>query len=102
MPGYLCPVSSDEEHYIALASRRSAKKKLSRYFGVKGRTPPAKSQFYVSFNYQGVRHYIGSFIDEKEAALAYNKAALEIVGPHAILNYFPDETDFLAATALSS
>jgi len=35
---------------------------------------------------RGVVLCLGTFSDVKEAALAYNKAALEHYGPHAALN----------------
>jgi len=37
-------------------------------------------------NVAGRRQYLGLFVDEEEAALAYNAAALEAYGDYAWLN----------------
>jgi hypothetical protein len=40
----------------------------------------------AALGYRGARHYLGTFSTEREAALAYNEAALRIIGDHAVIN----------------
>ena len=39
------------------------------------------------------QYYLGSFATELEAAKAYNKAALAIIGSYAIINQLPEESN---------
>lgn len=43
--------------------------------------------------HKGKRYYLGSFATELEAAKAYNKAALAIIGSYAIINQLPEESN---------
>jgi hypothetical protein len=74
----------DKDYYLSMANRPQRKDKFSQYRGV------AKSNgnylYRVQLKYKGVLHNCGSFNDEIEAALAYNRRALQIIGPHAVLN----------------
>lgn len=47
------------------------------------------NKFQTSINYQKIRYYIGLFDTLEEAALAYNKKALELFGMEAKLNKLP-------------
>ena len=40
-----------------------------------------------------MRHFLGNFADELEAARAYNEAALRIIGDFALLNDVPPSPD---------
>lgn len=79
---------SDKDYYLAMARRPQPKNKYSKYRGV---TVGTKKQPYRAvLVYQAVRHYLGNFNTELEAAKAYNEAALRIIGPHAVLNDLSD------------
>lgn len=56
----------------------------SRYKGVHWREDKQKFQAYITVNRK--RQYLGHFNSEEEAALAYNKAALEKFGEFALIN----------------
>jgi hypothetical protein len=43
-------------------------------------------RWVVRVCHEGVIHWVGTFKDEKDAALAYNKKALELHGEFAKLN----------------
>ena len=40
--------------------------------------------------YRGGRYYLGNYATEREAALAYNRAALRLIGEHAVINEVPE------------
>lgn len=78
------PGDAELEHYYALALRPKRA----------GASSPYKGVMYIQ-NVQGWRAqirtprkrlYIGTFETEEAAALAYNKAAREIIGEHAVIN----------------
>jgi hypothetical protein len=48
------------------------------------------SRWHVTISFQGVRIWLGSFLDEIEAARAYDAKAVELFGEFALLN-LPDE-----------
>lgn len=84
MPKYLTRKLSDKDFYLSQAKRPPRPGKYSQYRGV---SRGSKNYPYRTvFMYKGRRYYLGSFETEVEAALAYNKAALAIIGPHAIIN----------------
>jgi hypothetical protein len=67
--------------------RRKIKINTSGYKGVHFHVRNNKYQAYIRLNYK--RKHLGYFACSIEAAVAYDKAALELHGKHAILN-FPD------------
>jgi hypothetical protein len=87
--GYYYKNVDEKEHYIKLASRPSARKKFSKYRGVTKNNNP-KKPYRASLNYQGRRWFIGVFENEIDAAKAWNKLALVIIGDHALINKFDD------------
>ncbi len=62
--------------------RKTTKKTSSRYKGVSGRE--GRWLAYITVNDK--RRYLGIFVDEHEAALAYNVAALGAFAEFAFLN----------------
>ena len=56
----------------------------SKYKGVCRSSPNSKWTARIQFNYKGI--YLGYFEKEEDAALAYNKKAIELFGEHARLN----------------
>lgn len=83
--GYLISQTmTDEQCYLAMARRPKRKGAFSQYRGVVKST--SKLPYRVQLTHQGRRFYIGVYETEIEAAKAYNKAALAVIGPHAILN----------------
>jgi hypothetical protein len=76
-------------YYLALSNRPRPAKFASRFKGV------SKNGDCVSWRVQvykrGKKILVGVFSNEIEAALAYNKAALSIIGPHAVLNVITEE-----------
>ena len=62
----------------------NAFKKHGQYKGVFYR--PKKKAWVSEISCRGKRFYLGFFRDEKKAALAYNKKALELFGEFALLN----------------
>lgn len=75
---------TEKEYYLSLAKRKQNPGRISKYRGVtKGsKNLPFRSQL----SYKGKRYYLGAFETEVEAAKAYNRAALAIIGPHAVIN----------------
>lgn len=61
----------------------------SKFKGVTLVKRTGKWQAQITCNYKD--YYLGSFMTETDAALAYNKKALELFGEHAKLNIIPKE-----------
>jgi hypothetical protein len=75
---------------------RRKKGHTSRFRGVsRVRIRSLSKPWSVMFRHQGKMRFIGYFTTEEEAARAYDKAALELIGPTAILN-FPREEEAIA------
>jgi len=84
---YLNKRKTEAEIYQKLAKRPPNKNKTSKYRGVGKNSNPNKP-FRATLNYQGKKYYFGAFETEIEAAIAYNEAAVKIIGAHAVLNTF--------------
>ena len=56
----------------------------SKYKGVCFYKPSNKYRARIMIN--GVTKYLGYFRNEKDAAIAYNKAAIDFFGEHAFIN----------------
>lgn len=81
--GYYAKIP-DKDYYLALANRPQNRGTVSQYRGVTRGS--GKIPFRSQITYQGKRYYLGVYPTEVEAARAYNRAALAIIGPHAVLN----------------
>jgi hypothetical protein len=90
MPGYFRRKMTDEAYYLSMANRPLPKNKFSKYRGVNKNNNPAKP-YRVCFKHKGINYYVGAYVNEEDAAKAYNKAALKIIGAHAVLNEIPHE-----------
>jgi len=87
--GYYFRNVDEKEHYIKLSSRPRNKPQFSKYKGVSKNNDP-KKPYRAALTFQGRRWYIGAFVDEIEAAKAWNKTALAVIGEHALINTFDD------------
>jgi len=86
---YLTRKMSDKDFYLSQASRPRPANAFSKYRGVsKGN----KSMYRAVLTYKGRRYYLGNYEDELDAARAYNKAALAIIGDYALINELPEES----------
>ncbi len=87
---YLTRKMSDKDFYLSQASRPRAVNAYSQYRGVsKGN----KGMYRAVLTYKGKRYYLGNYEDELDAARAYNKAALAIIGDYALVNELPEESN---------
>jgi hypothetical protein len=85
---YLTRKMSDKDFYLSQASRPRPANAFSQYRGVsKGN----KGMYRAMLTYKGRRYYLGNHEREEDAARAYNKAALAIIGEHALINQLPEE-----------
>ena len=83
MVSYLTRKMSDKDFYLSQASRPRPATAYSQYRGVsKGN----KGLYRAMLTYKGRRYYLGTHESEADAARAYNKAALAIIGDHALIN----------------
>lgn len=92
MASYLFSNRSDREVYLSLANRPRKQNAASQYRGVSKTTNPNRP-FRAALKHKGQHHYLGTYKTEREAAEAYNKAALSIVGEYAVINDLSDATD---------
>lgn len=92
MASYLSNKRSDREIYLSLANRPRKHNATSQYRGVSKTTNPNRP-FRAALKHKGQHHYLGSYETEREAAEAYNKAALRIVGEYAVLNDLSEAAD---------
>lgn len=81
---------NDKDYYLSQAGRPLPKSKFSQYRGVQKNSNP-KKPYRAAFRYKGMQYTIGAFETEIEAARAYNKAALAVIGDYAILNELLDD-----------
>ncbi|MGB7583176.1 MAG: AP2/ERF family transcription factor [Sedimentisphaerales bacterium] len=70
-------------------NRRKTKNTSSQYKGVC--LCPEKTHWYANIKHKGKKIWLGSFTSEIEAALAYDKAALEYHREFARLNFPQDK-----------
>lgn len=81
---------NDKDFYLSQANRPLPPNKFSKYRGVQKNTNP-KKPYRAAFRYKGKQYLLGAFENELDAARAYNKAALAIIGDYALLNALPDD-----------
>lgn len=90
MGSYYTTQKTDQEFYRAHALRPLPKNKFSKYRGVQ-KSNNKERPYRVAFCYKGVRHYLGNYADEIEAAKVYNSVVLRIIGEGAILNVIDEQ-----------
>ena len=90
MVSYLTRKMTDKEFYLSQASRPRPATAYSQYRGV---SRGNKDMYRAMLTYKGKRYYLGNHVNEIDAARAYNKAALAIIGDHALINELPDEVN---------
>ena len=83
--GYFNRTTSEEAYYLSLANRPKRAGAASVYRGVSRSTNP-RLPWRAALGYRGRRYYLGVYASEREAAEAYNRAALRIIGAHAVIN----------------
>lgn len=83
--GYYSKKKTDVEVYLANARRPTKPDKFSKYRGVHKSNNP-KKPFRAGICFKGKRYVIGVYESELEAAQAYNKFALNLIGPRALIN----------------
>lgn len=85
---------SKAERWLMLSSRRPATGKSSRFHGV-ARNGSSEKPWRAMLRFDGRNYFGGAFRTEEEAALAWNRLALSIIGPIAEprLNRVPDSTN---------
>jgi hypothetical protein len=83
--GYFNCTTSTDAYYLSMANRPRPAAASSPYRGV-SRTNSERLPWRAALGYRGMRHYLGTYATEREAALAYNRAALAIIGDHAVIN----------------
>ena len=89
MGSYLTKKMSEKEKYLSLANRPPKTNSSSPFRGVSRSTRP-KDKWRAGLTYKGRRYYLGVHDTEIEAAKAYNRAALAIIGDHAVINEIPE------------
>lgn len=87
--GYYGPDIDDVQLYLNLASRPTPKNKFSKFRGVH-KSNKIDKPYRAALCYKGRRYIAGNFACEIEAAKAYNKIALAVIGERALLNEFND------------
>lgn len=87
MVSYLTRNMSDKDFYLSQASRPRPATAYSKYRGV---SRGNKGMYRANLTYKGRRYYLGNHASELDAARAYNKAALSIIGDHALINELPE------------
>lgn len=83
--GYFHSTMSTEDYYLTQANRPKRAGAASTYRGVSRSTSP-NLPWRAALGYRGRRYYLGTYATEREAALAYNRAALRLIGDHAVIN----------------
>jgi hypothetical protein len=89
MASYYRKLLSDKDYYLSQANRPPRPNKFSIYRGV-SKNRSDKEPYRATLSYKGKRYYLGTFATEIEAARAYNKAALAIIGDYAVINQLPE------------
>jgi hypothetical protein len=87
--GYFNCTTTREAYYLSLANRPRPATASSPYRGVSRSTNP-KLPWRAALGYRGRRYYLGMYATELEAAQAYNRAALSVIGDHAVINVLPE------------
>ena len=87
--GYFNCTTTKEAYYLAMANRPRPVGASSAYRGVSRSTNP-RLPWRASLGYRGARYYLGNYATEREAALAYNRAALSVIGDYAVINEVPE------------
>jgi hypothetical protein len=75
---------SQEQAYLAYANRPRRPGASSPFRGVSYRS--RTGQWIAQLYWRGRRYFLGAYQDEREAAEVYNKHALQIIGPFAVVN----------------
>jgi hypothetical protein len=83
--------ASREQAYLVYANRPRRSGASSRFRGVSYRK--RTGQWTAQLYWQGRRYFLGAYREEREAAEVYNKHALQIIGPFALVNDLTLESD---------
>ena len=88
MVSYLTRKMTDKDFYLSQASRPRPATAFSQYRGV---SRGNKGMYRANLTFKGKRYYLGNYEKEIDAARAYNKAALAIIGDYALINELPND-----------
>lgn len=83
------PEGWGQRQMLVMQGNKTHKKSTSTYVGI--HWDKSRQKWHASIRYNGKTFYIGRYLSEKEAAIAYNNKAIELRGKDARINIIKEE-----------